>query len=385
LLPAEQRCQTYLALIHGSKGIFYFRYPIIYQPMFDMLAQLAREMKVLGPICLTPEIAQETRYTPGVLDPIARKFTDVQVSLRHNPAGGYVLLCANTVYYPVDTTFTVALLGNKGEVSRLFSDQTYAVSNSSFSDRIEGFGTRAYAIQMQNAGCSIKQAVIKWWQRADSIRGQRSEVRNQQSEIENRESKISIAVAMQPHPELATAEPSADAELKRTGKKNKLPNSSFEQATVPGWPDYYRYVGSAIMPDERIGGPAPVWGVDTNQPYHGSFCLYMSSAGVKNHRQTCIEYEMDPALTPQARPFVLSTWMRGNRDGVAVELYVDSAGGKTVSLTTKWQRYVLPLTLPAKTGHLVIRWDLHPVQAGATVWMDAVQLEPGDKPTDYEP
>jgi len=41
LSPAEQRCQTYLALIHGSKGILYFVYPIMHQTMADMMAQLA--------------------------------------------------------------------------------------------------------------------------------------------------------------------------------------------------------------------------------------------------------------------------------------------------------------------------------------------------------
>ena len=191
---------------------------------------------------------------------------------------------------------------------------------------------------------------------------------------------------MTPHPELVQAEPQADIELNRTGKKNQLPNSSFEQATVPGWPDYYRYTGTAIKPADRIGGSAPVWGVDTNQPYHGQYSLRMDGAGVKNNRQTYIEYSIDPVLTPQARPFVLSTWMRANRNGVTASLYVSGIGAATnVPLTTQWQRYHLPFTLPARTGYLVIRWYQDQRQEGDTVWMDAVQLEKGDKPTDYEP
>ena len=183
LLPAEQRCQTYLALIHGSKGIIYYRYPLYSPSMAAMLKQLAQEMKVLGPICLEPDVEQQVVYLPGELDPFHNKFTDIQVVLRHNPAGGYVLLCANTAYYPVDTTLTVALLGDKGEVSRLFSDQKYHVSGHSFMERIEGFGTRAYVIQMQNAEYRIKQTVMKWWKRADLIRGQQSAISNRNSKF----------------------------------------------------------------------------------------------------------------------------------------------------------------------------------------------------------
>ena len=350
--PAEQRCQTYLALIHGSKGILYFRYPLMHQGMADTMAQLAREIELLGPICLTPEVEQETRYTPGTLDPIARKHTDVQVSLRRHPRSGYLLLCANTAHCPVDATFTVSLLGLKGEVSRLFGDETYTVANRAFTDRLEGFGTRAYLIE---------------------------------SQATDAQSAIRIHVAMKPHPELATAEPTADAELNRAGRKNKLPNSSFEQATVPGWPDYYRYAGATISPEERIGSPKSAWGVDTGQPYHGDHCLRMNG-GVDN-RQTYIEYNIDPALTPQARPFVLSAWMRASRDGMKVGMYVTrgTPSCRTMSLTTRWARYRLPVTLPARTSYLVMRWHQNQNEEGDTVWIDAAQLEMGHEPTEYEP
>ena len=168
------------------------------------------------------------------------------------------------------------------------------------------------------------------------------------------------------------------------GKKNQLPNSSFEQATVPGWPDYYRYSGALLRPTERIGGASEVWGVDTKQPYHGDSCLRMSCGA--SHRATYIEYTIDPALTPKATPFVLSTWLRANRDGVGAILYVSGAGSaKRFSLTKQWQRYSLPVTLPAQTSYLVIRWYQNQNQENDVLWMDALQLEVGDTPTDYLP
>ncbi len=368
LTPAEQRCQTYLALIHGSKGLFYFVYPLASQAMAETLAQLGAELKVLGPACLTTDLEQAVRYEPGELDPVANKFTDVQVTLRRHPEGGTVLLAANTAYYPVDTAFTVSGLEEGGTVTRLFGDETYAVTNGAFRDQLEGFGTRAYRIETRTPEAG---------RRTPDAGGRRPD---------EAVSAIRISVAMTPRPELAVPEPTADAELNRAGKKNLLPNSSFEQATLPGWPDYYCYMGTRLAPEERIGGAGGAWGLDSRDPYHGQSCLRMGGAGTGASRQTYIEYNIDPALSPEPAPFTLSTWMRASRKGVAASLYVSPLGVSTnIALTTEWQRYRLPFTMPARTGYLVIRWYFSQSKQGDTVWLDAAQMETGMEPTEYEP
>ena len=353
ILPGEQRCQTYLALIHGSKAIWYFIYPVITQSVFDEMKVLAGEMKILGPICLMPDVDQQVTYSPGVLDPINDKFTDVQVSLKRRPEGGLVLLAANTTAYPVDVTYRLSCLGATGEVGRLFDLTRHPVKAGQFSDRLAAFDTRAYRIE--DAGAVPRGA-------------------------------IAVAVSMQPHPEMAQAEAPALLESSRAGKKNLLPNSSFEQATVRGWPDYYRYTGTSIMPNERIGSPTAVWGVDTNQPYHGRYCLRMDG-GTNANRRTYFESEDMRGLTEQARPFVLSLWMRASRDGVKTRLRIVGGGQaeKEFSLTTTWQRYALPVALAAQSEYFLF-WVFHDaVRDGDTVWMDAIQFEAGDQPTDYEP
>ncbi len=354
--PAEQRCQTYLALIHGSKGIIYFFYPLFSEAMAGTMRQLGAEMQVLGPVCLAPIPAHTVTYSPGELDPISGKFTDVQVALRRNPAGGYVLLCANTVDYPVDAKFIIPALVATGTVQRLFGKEACPVKDHAFSDSIERLGTRAYLVE---APAGLNPETV--------------------------EAPVEIRVEMTPHPEQALGEPPADLELDRTGKKNKLPNSSFEQATLPGWPDYYRTAGSPILPDERIGADSGIWGVDTNRPYHGKNCLRMD-AGAGKLRQTYIEYQIDPALTPTATDFVLSAWMRANRDGVRASMYVSGKGITTnVALTTEWHRYALPVRLPAQTSYLVLRWYYSNEHANDMIWMDAAQLEAGVQATGYEP
>jgi hypothetical protein len=352
ILPREQRCQTYLSLIHGSRGIFYFIYPVISQPVFDELKILAREMQTLGPICLTPDVAQQAEYSPGELDPRNDKFTDVQVALKRNPAGGYVLLAANTAPYPVDTTFTVSLLGESGAIKRLFGDEVYPVQRQSFQERLAGFDTRAYLIPEPAA-----------------------------------EAAAPVAIKVQMAPQLEGFQPETPArlELDRKGKKNLLPNSSFEQTSVPGWPDFYRYTGTPIMPEERIGGPTPVFGADARQAYHGQRSLFL--VGNTNvQRIAFIEPTGLRHLTDQARPFVFSAWMRANRDGVRALVRIGLVlSKKEVELTTEWQRVSLSAVLPAKADDTVIWMHNNKNQNGDCIWIDAIQFEVGDQPTDYEP
>ncbi len=368
LTPAEQRCQTYLALIHGSKGIIYFTYRINSQLIADTIRTLAEEMKILGPVCLTPELAQRAVYAPGELNPPAGKFTDIQVSLRRNPAGGFVLLCANTMDCPVDVKFTISALGAAGTVKRLFGAETYTVGDQSFSDRFEPYATRAYLI-------------------GETENGKLATGNSGNRQTENGAAPVEIRVEMTAHPEQALGEPAADAELDRAGKKNQLPNSSFEQAFIPGWPDYYWPAGTRLMPCERIGAEQSVWGVDTNRPYHGKYCLRLGDGGPGRYPQTYNQFNLDPALTRQAARFVLSSWMRANRDGVQIANAIPAAlAGETFKLTTQWQRYDMPVLIPAGASLLIIRWYQPGLNAdGDTVWIDAAQLEAGDQATEYEP
>ncbi len=90
LTGMEQKVQTYLALIHGTKGIFYFRYPFQSREMLETMRELAAQMRELGPVCLQSEVRQEISYTPGSLIALQGKFGDIQARLMRHPAGGYV-------------------------------------------------------------------------------------------------------------------------------------------------------------------------------------------------------------------------------------------------------------------------------------------------------
>ena len=343
LHPREQRCQTYLALIHGSKGIFYYYYPVLTQVNWDCLKQLAGEMKTLGPLAVTPDVPQTVSYTPGVLDPENDRFTDVQVSLRRAADGGFVLLAANTKHYPVDVTLKLSNLDEASTVGRLFSDDKVTVTGGAIAERFEPFGTRTYAYRAQA-----------------SVAG-----------------PVEIAVDMKALTDQAQTEPQAYSALGRVKQKNLIPNPSFEDATVRAWPDYFKYTGTKLLPHERIGAPGGVWGTVSEKPFHGQSCLRMAAGGADKHR---ITYGDIQTRTDHPSEYTFSVYLRADRDGVKVNARGLPEADAPVTLTTAWQRFVWTFTRPA--GESSLRFQIYlrgdwPGQSDSVVWLDAVQLERG--------
>ena len=340
ILPREQRCQTYLALIHGAKGLIYFHYMVKHQATWDTLSRLADEMKLLGPVALTPDIPQNIEYSPGKFDPGKDEFPDIQVCLRKNPAGGYVLLAANSRPYPVSVTYHMPLLGLRGAVARLFSEEQYEVANGSFSDRLEANDTRAYA-----------------------FRGQAKLT-----------APVAIKVLMKPEPQAGEQESPRFTLEGRKGRKNIVPNPSFEVASLFGGPDYFGFTYSF----PRIGNEGAACGLDTAGPFHGKYCVRVT----KNRRRyNGFGFRCAPQ-NERARRYVFSVYLKGSRDGIKAILAGGGFESKTVELTTSWKRYHVAGTIPARVARhqrfgVTIRDD-------GIMWADAVQLELGEEPTAFE-
>jgi len=348
LTPQEQFCQTYLALIHGTKGIFYYHYPFQTQALYDAIKKLARHMKKLGPVCLQPDIKQQVTYTPGELDPEHEKYTDIQVSLNKNPEGGYVLLAANSRYYPVDATYEISLLGKKGKIRRLFSRKTYKVKDGTFSDKLEGYEVRAYAFK---------------------------------TKIPLNES-VNIHVKMTPHPELAEKEV-AYPWTGRVGMKNIFANPSFEEVTVPGWPDYYMCAGR-VNSQERIGtGPKASFDVVKDNPYHGKHCLKINTGPEKKTRNL---YCTVVTMNDQPGEYVFSFYARANYDDA---ILMSKSRGKEIifKVSKEWKRFFVTKSVPkGKAGNrFQIILSGRRNQENTVVWIDAVQFERGDVATEFEP
>ncbi len=339
--PAEQRCQTYLALIRGAKGIIYYIYPNFYGPMWRMWRELASEIKTLAPAILAPDLPQTITQNGLEIDPEKAGPADLAAVLRRQPDGSCLLLAANSAWYPVEVVYEFPLLPSGGTARGLFDGQAYAVDGGKFADTLEPCGTRAYAI---TAPAAATGSLARLDIRLTSLTNQ------------------------------AVQEAQLCPVSGRPDMKNLLPNPSFEDAVLPGWPDYWRpYVFKFLAP-ERIGEPGAIWGQDFREHYHGRASLRMTVDGVRANGAQ-IKLDM-PGETG-----TLSWYMKASRDGMTV-----TAGSKTgdagrFTPTREWQRYSLPL----KTKGQIFSFLARLIDGGGTVWLDAVQIEAGPAATEFEP
>ena len=335
VLPAEQRCQTYLALIHGAKGILYFNFPVVTKRMWDTITELANEIKQLEPAIMSPDLSQELSYTPNTYNMDAGELPDVHAVLRRGPDERSVLLAANCRHYPVDATFALpGQLGGQQAVEVLFDERRIATDGDSFSDRFEPYATRAY--QFRTAGTAIP---------------------------------VPIHIRTIPHPK-----PVPPRVERFTGdRKNTVANPSFEQATFPGWPDYY--VPGQCYPRflEETHTLDPV------NPYHGRVALRVTPI---RHPAMLFAISQgdgdDPYKADRDADYVLSIYMRAERPGRVVRMRAGKRTGNA-TLTAQWRRYAWTIRLPARivftTGN----------EGAGAIWFDAVQVEVGTEATEFEP
>ena len=355
LLPEEHRSQVYLALINGARGFFYFVYSSLsHVRSWEVLGELAGQVKVLTPYVLAPLPPQQISYTPGTSDPANRKFTDVQACLYQAPDGQRVLLAANSREYPVEVVCTVSDLGADAAVRRLFSDQALEVKDNAFSDRIAWCGVRAYALGPGSAS----------------------------------DTPVHISLDIKAHPEAARKEDRINNRTLRVGKKNLIPNPSFERQSLPDWPDFttpYRLEGRPA-----IGEPGVLFSADTDNPYHGRSSLRVTRH-IYGDGAVCWGFfgiAHPPHLDAPA-PYVFSLYMRAAEDGqtATVRFSGMEPGQKQFKLTTEWQRYVFEGVLTPSTEYggrfrdrSILIW---PAPEEATVWFDAFQLEAGTEATEF--
>ncbi len=140
--PQEQRCMTYLAIVHGATGIQYFiRRPPHNNPFVDAMwaecRKMAAEIKELTPVLLSHEPAPEVTAAeedPG-LHLMARRYD-----------GGIYVFCVNTDKQPREIAVQCAVQPIEPEAQVLFEDRAVPVSpTGEIHDIIEALGVRIYA------------------------------------------------------------------------------------------------------------------------------------------------------------------------------------------------------------------------------------------------
>ncbi len=309
-LYQEQLCQSYLALIHGSKGLIYFRYAVYTEQMALAYKTLAKQLKVIGPACLTGDMEYTVKYSPGVLAPSKNKFTDIQVSLKKNPSGGYLLLVANSKEYPVKARFKIP--GIKGKtVKVLFAEKQLKIANGVFDETIEPLGVRAYQLDIDYK----KPLELRVNMQAEK-------------EKERKTSKFNVWLE----------------EDRALQKGNLLPNSGFEEAVVANWPDFWKFWGSNPDPDSKLGTPDSPFVLDRKVFRSGKQSMRITAKDGKQY----IFY--NGIVTNFNRPtkVKLQLYARVASDGTRVRLIVRGKGcngDKWLNLTKKWKCYSYDRTI----------------------------------------
>lgn len=169
---------------------------------------------------------------------------------------------------------------------------------------------------------------------------------------------------------------------------NYISNSSFEVGND---------LSEALVWHRMTGSPTTVlsmeegWVLDDTTASHGERSL-RGEGGVP----LVLTEEVWGGL-PSASPWVFSVYMKADREGATCELGVgeywrleEETVSATVKLTTEWQRYSLVVdSIPnaSRRGGLPVQGPVNfyiRPEAGAVVWVDAVQWEPGIRPLGYQ-
>ncbi len=360
LTGQEQICQTYLAMIHGTKGIMYFtHWQVQTRKMWDAMKTLAHRIKILTPALTSRKTEQKITYKPGVWDPLKGKFPDVQACLFRFPGSGYyVLMAANIRRSPVELKITVNGLQDQ-QVSDLFDGLIGKAVKGNFKDIIGPRGVRTYLFKKISSAEPVK-----------------------------------ININIKPLGKEGDLESSCPLEG-RKNNRNILPNSSFEQSTADAVPDYFWPRGAYRWWKVKLGDPNATAGLTSENPYHGKQCVFIGPPGAAAEN---VSVSWFFRLAPQhktSQTYTLSFYARTD-SGKPVALSVGSANckvknarrsGKRLMISgKKWKRYSVCFTVPRKVNkrNSQFYFSVSYKQSGR-VYLDAVQFEKGDKPTDYTP
>lgn len=178
---------------------------------------------------------------------------------------------------------------------------------------------------------------------------------------------------------------------------NVVPNSSFECGAA-GWgsytPDLTSWSGNIYR---QLGE------IDETTAFHGqrSLRVRLDKGQSPVYHWDYFDAIVEPVHTLLAAHFgwvpvdpggrcVLSCYLKADRPHVPATLLAQrSTGGvlrQTVDVDTEWKRYTFAFTPRADYTWTAVGLDLH--RSGiqqATLWVDAVQLELADRPTDFVP
>lgn len=339
----ELCCQTYLALIHGASGVFYWAYRWVQRGNWAAFRRMGDEIRSFTPFLLGPptdcRIAYRTAFLENtdavpdfkedIFDPLLDKYPPVQARICGNSAGEQLLLAANSRHYPVSCRF---LIPGLRKVQRMLDGTEPICADAAFADQLEPYATRAYRLtadfsENQPIGLTIESVALR-------------------SEMAQREAWIPFGW--------------------RKDKKNMLPNPGFENAGAEDWPDY-----CCMWPNVRLLYAGALAGRN---------CLCIANTDGRTGDGKFYVFCAPQHGQPMMHTF--SIYLKGGHKGLKVLIRCSGMAEQTVLLTTDWQRYAITGMMPDKVSVMNF-FEVCLLEQGI-IWADNAQLELGSVATEYE-
>jgi hypothetical protein len=160
---------------------------------------------------------------------------------------------------------------------------------------------------------------------------------------------------------------------------NLLQNPGFETTVIPFWPEHWWTW--AQLPG-YVGSQNALWAVDETVAYEGKRSLRMSQREWTDttYPQTALDVQQANLRLEANQPYTVSAFLRADRPGTRVWLWINYKLSKELVLDTGWQRHSFTCASPAATTQGFVRVSM---RSAGTVWVDAVQLERGSTPLSY--
>ncbi len=144
LLPDEQRCQTWMGLIYGGRGLLWFRNPVYHSASWENFGTLVADVKKLEAALVNRLPAQEVSVEPERA--VRWDFPILHACVLTEPGGDAIVMAANSEPRPMDVSFALEGLPKNARVTRMFGEGQVAVADGAFADALGRYGTQAYRI-----------------------------------------------------------------------------------------------------------------------------------------------------------------------------------------------------------------------------------------------
>ncbi len=141
MTPREQFANTYIMMVNGAAGIYYFWWPNYHRDTVECFQQLSREVATLAPALMRRAPKQEITLAGD-----AQKQSAVDFALRVMPDGTPVIALVNVADYAVDFTCDMPWLSEGATVRALVPRGEAALTDGVLAEKLEPLATRAYRI-----------------------------------------------------------------------------------------------------------------------------------------------------------------------------------------------------------------------------------------------